>query len=197
VARSVRLSAWALLAALLAIAAALGWFVPRGTLDWQPTLALHQPWRAFTAASVHWSALHLGANLLGVVVVGAFGWAARLPTAASFAWLAAWPLTQLGLLLRPDLVHYGGLSGVLHAGVAVAALWLSFERRWLGFVVLAGLATKVLLEAPWGPPLRDISGWDIRIAPLAHASGALAGAACALCARFAMEMRKRRLRWRQ
>jgi hypothetical protein len=26
------------------------------------------------------------------------------------AWLIAWPLTQLGLLARPDLVHYGGLS---------------------------------------------------------------------------------------
>ena len=34
------------------------------------------------------------------------------------------PLTQLGLLMRPDLLHYGGLSGVLHAGVAAAALWL-------------------------------------------------------------------------
>lgn len=183
-ARGLRLSGWSLLAALLAVAAAIAWFVPRGNLDWQPALALHQPWRAFTAAAVHWSALHLGANLLGAVVVGVFGWAARLPSAATFAWLAAWPLTQLGLLLRPDLVHYGGLSGVLHAGVAVAALWLAFERRWLGFAVLAGLAIKVLLEAPWGPPLRDVAGWDIRIAPLAHATGALAGAACALCARL-------------
>jgi hypothetical protein len=40
------------------------------------------------------------------------------------AWVCAWPLTQLGLLMRPDLSHYGGLSGVLHAGAAIVALHL-------------------------------------------------------------------------
>jgi rhomboid family GlyGly-CTERM serine protease len=193
VARGIRLNAWALLAALLAVTAGIAWFAPREALDWQPALAAHEPWRVLTAALVHWSALHLGANLLGALVVAAFGWTARLPTAAALAWLAAWPLTQLGLLLRPDLAHYGGLSGVLHAGVAIAALWLAFERRWLGVAVLAGLVIKVLLEAPWGPPLRDIAGWDIRIAPLAHATGAVAGAACALCARFAVGVRNGRI----
>jgi rhomboid family GlyGly-CTERM serine protease len=194
VARGVRLSAWALLAALLAAMAGLAWFVPRELLDWQPGLALREPWRALTAALVHWSALHLGANLLGAVVVAAFGWAARLPAAAAVAWLAAWPLTQLGLLLRPDLLHYGGLSGVLHAGVAVAALWLVFDRRWLGVAVSAGLVIKVLLEAPWGPPLRELAGWDIRIAPFAHATGAVAGTACALCVLLARRARGRRMR---
>lgn len=193
-ARGLRLNAWPLLAALLAVLAGIAWFAPREALDWQPALAMHEPWRALTAALVHWSALHLGANLLGAIVVATFGRAARLPATAALAWLAAWPLTQLGLLLRPELVHYGGLSGVLHAGVAVAALWLALERRWLGFAVLAGLSIKVLLEAPWGPPLRDVAGWDIRIAPLAHATGAVAGAACALCVRFATSVRSRRLR---
>jgi rhomboid family GlyGly-CTERM serine protease len=169
-------------AAALALAA---WPVSRHALDWQPALVLREPWRAWSAAGVHWSALHLAANLAGVVVVGLFGTAARLPRAAAAAWVVAWPLTHLGLLARPDLLHYGGLSGVLHAGVAVAACWLALSARGrgrtIGMAVLGGVAVKVMLEAPWGPALRIVPGWDIAIAPLAHATGAAAGAVCALC----------------
>jgi hypothetical protein len=53
------------------------------------------------------------------------------------------------------------------------------RARWIGAALLAGTAAKVLLEAPWGPVLRHPAGWDIAVAPLAHATGALAGAACA------------------
>jgi hypothetical protein len=112
---------------------------------------------------------------------------ARVPPAAAWAWLAAWPLTQIGLLLRPDLAHYGGLSGVLHAGVAIVALYLALEasgaRRAIGLAIGAGLVLKALLEAPWGPALRHPAGWDIATAPFAHASGVVVGAFCALAAR--------------
>jgi hypothetical protein len=88
--------------------------------------------------------------------LAALGWAARLPTAAAAAWLAAWPLLHLGLLLRPALAHYGGLSGVLHAGVAVATLWLVVQargaRRAVGAMVATGLVAKVALERPFGEP---------------------------------------------
>ncbi|MBL8307909.1 MAG: rhombosortase [Rubrivivax sp.] len=172
-----------MLAATLAAAALAASLLPPALLDWQPARAASEPWRAFSAAFVHWSPLHLGANLAGAAVVAALGWAARLPWTFSLAWLAAWPLTQLGLLVEPALAHYGGLSGVLHAGVAVAAMGLLLRerglRRWVGAVLLAGLAAKVVLEEPWGPPLRHGAGWDIAVAPVAHASGALAGLACA------------------
>ncbi len=164
----------------------LAFLLPPALLDWQPALAASEPWRAFSAAFVHWSPMHLGANLAGAAVVAALGWAARLPWPYALAWATAWPLTQAGLLAQPALAHFGGLSGVLHAGVAVAALALLLHerglRRGLGAVVLAGLAAKVLLEAPWGPPLRAGDGWDIAVAPVAHASGALAGLACAAVA---------------
>ena len=174
---------WLRLAAAFAAASLLAGWLPAPWLDWQPALASTEPWRAFTAAWVHWSALHLGVNLLGAAVVAALGLAARLPAAAAAAWLAAWPLTQAGLAVQPALLHYGGLSGMLHAGVAVAALWLlvrdSGRRRALGAAVMAGLVLKVLLEQPWGPPLRTGGGWDIATAPLAHATGLLAGLLCA------------------
>ncbi len=174
--------AWVGLSAVLGGASLLAWWLPAPLLDWQPALATTEPWRAFTAAFVHWSALHLAANLTGVVVVAALGVAARLPTRAAAAWWCAWPLTQAGLAVKPALLHYGGLSGVLHAGVAVAAALLlvrdSGRRRILGGAVMTGLVVKVLLERPWGPPLRTGGGWDIATAPLAHATGLAAGLLC-------------------
>ncbi len=186
--------AWVGLAAALAAASLLAWWLPAAGLDWQPARAAAEPWRAFSGALVHWSPAHLGANLLGAAVVAALGRAARLPTRAALAWALAWPLTQLGLLLQPALVHYGGLSGVLHAGVAVAALWLlvrdAGRRRAWGGAIALGLLAKIVLEAPWGPPLRPPTGllgggWDIATAPLAHATGAAAGVICATLALWA------------
>ena len=149
-------------------------------LDWQPTQVLRQPWRAWSAALVHLSSLHLAANLAGAALVGALGFVAGVPRRSVLAWFAAWPLTHLALLARPDLTHYAGLSGVLHAGVAVVAVNLIASarglRRAIGLAVLVGLALKVASETPWAAEaLRHPAGWDIAIAPFAHASGLVAG----------------------
>jgi len=174
---------WATSGALLAAGALIAWWLPTAWLDWQPALAFSQPWRWWTAAFVHWSEQHLAANLGAAAVVTAFGVMGRLPTSAAVTWLAAWPLTHGALLVQPALAHYGGLSGVLHAGVAVAVLFLVVRgerrQRQIAGMVLAGLIVKLLLEAPWGEPLRHAAGWDIALAPIGHASGALAGLLCA------------------
>jgi rhomboid family GlyGly-CTERM serine protease len=179
--------AWLALTLLLALAAAGGWGSEPHRLDWQPALAAREPWRALTAVAVHYSGLHLAANLAGAALVGALGMVARVPMAVVLAWLAAWPLTHLGLLLRPELAHYGGLSGVLHAGVAAVALWLVARehgrRQWIGAAILAALLVKILGESPWGPAVQRREGWDIAVAPFAHASGAVCGL---LCARLAL-----------
>lgn len=170
------------LAALLALGSVLAWWAPAMLLDWQPALASAEPWRAWTAAFVHWSAMHLGANLGATAAVAAFGWAAQVPPRAALAWFAAWPLTHAGLLLRPELAHYGGLSGLLHGGVAVVVLWLVVagrgRRRAIGAVVGAGLVAKLALEQPWAAVLQHPAEWDIAVAPLAHATGAIAGLLC-------------------
>jgi rhomboid family GlyGly-CTERM serine protease len=169
---------WLALAAIAGAGSLVAWFLPATALDWQPALAFAEPWRWVTAAWVHWSPLHLGANLAGTVVVAVFGRAAELPPRATLAWALVWPATQGALLAQPALAHYGGLSGVLHAGVAVAAVHLLFRAgraRWIGGAVLAGLALKIVLERPWAGPLAHPAGWDIAVAPLAHAAGAVAG----------------------
>jgi rhomboid family GlyGly-CTERM serine protease len=172
--------------ALLAGVAAASWSAPRELLDWQPARALDEPWRLWSAAFVHWTPWHLGANLLGCAVVAAFGAAARVPLRATAAWLIAWPLSHAALALQPALTSYGGLSGVLHAGVAIAAWHLlrhdRGRRQQIGAAVMAGLLLKLLLEKPWGAPAQQVAGWDFAVAPLAHATGAIAGLACAALA---------------
>jgi rhomboid family GlyGly-CTERM serine protease len=177
---------WIALAILLGSGALLGWPLPHEAIDWQPSLATREPWRAFSAVFVHYSALHLAANLAGGALVAGLGHAARLPRRCALAWLAAWPLTQAGLLVQPALRHYGGLSGVLHAGVAIVGVHLlgagAPPQRRIGAAILLVLVAKVLIEAPWAGPLRHAPGWDIAIAPMAHASGLVTGVLCAAIA---------------
>ncbi|MFL6629812.1 MAG: hypothetical protein ACJ8G1_25480 [Vitreoscilla sp.] len=101
-------------------------------LDWQPGLGLRQAWRLWTGAWVHWSVAHLVVNAAGAAVVAFVGWRARLPAAAAVAWCLAWPLTQAFMAavgaerLAVLMPHYGGLSGVLHAGAIVLGLSLAW-----------------------------------------------------------------------
>lgn len=175
--------AWLGVAVLLAAGALAGWPLARDAIDWQPQRASSQPWRAWSAIGVHYSGMHLGVNLLGLAITALFGLAARVPARLAGAWLVAWPLTQLGLGFRPELAHYGGLSGVLHAGVAAVIVFLlatgTRAQRWVTGALGLGLVAKLMGEAPWGPVLRHPPEWDIAVAPLAHTTGAIAGAACA------------------
>lgn len=169
------------MALLLAVASVVAWPLPSALLEWNGPGALFEPWRWWTAATVHRSGLHFAANLAGCAVVAAFGLTARVPDRASWAWFAAWPLTHLALVVRPDLVSYGGLSGVLHAGVAIVAFHLARReqgrRRAIGWAVLVGLTLKIMLERPWGPVLVASPDWNFFVAPWAHGAGALVGLA--------------------
>lgn len=167
--------------------------VDASALDWRRDAAWQGLWRCWTAAFVHLSPMHLAGNLAGVAVVAWWGWRARVGTAAALAWLAVWPLVHAALWLRASPARYGGLSGVLHAAVAIAAVHLCVAGRGrdraVGAAVLAGLVVKIVLEAPWGPAVQVSMGIDIPVVPGAHASGALlgigGGLVAAACARAA------------
>lgn len=210
---------WVALAALLGIGAivvtsAMAWnggLSPAGAvaaaLDWQPGGDAIEPWRPWTSAWVHWSAPHLLVNLAGAAAVAGVGWRARAGTLETLAWLIAWPLTQALLDVvaaspraaaslagaAGPLQHYGGLSGVLHAGVVVLGLGLALapggtpatadlperdrrRHRLVGLALCAGTLGKVLIEAPWDLALRPSGLLGIGVAPVAHACGLVAGA---------------------
>lgn len=49
-------------------------------------------------------------------------------------------------------------------------------------MVLGGLLLKIAPEAPWDPLLRDDALTGVAVAPIAHATGAVAGVAAAVVA---------------
>lgn len=173
------LVALALLGGALALSAQ-----PTAAWDWQPALAHAQPWRSWTGAWVHWTPMHLAMNVGGLAALCALAWRTQVLPRDALAWALAWPLTQAALALQPALRHYGGLSGVLHAGAAIVAWRLLHQGpgrpRRIGLLLAAGLVLKLLWEAPWQAATRALPGWDFAVAPLAHSTGAIAGLVCAL-----------------
>ena len=156
-------------------------------LAWHRASSPLEIWRIWTSAGLHWSPWHLGANLLGCLVLAAWGRACNLGVQPTMAWLLAWPMTQASLWLTSDIQHYGGLSGVLHAGVAIGAAQLltrprHVERR-VGLWVLLGLCIKLLSETPItapaavggieAVPLPGAPGYSV--AYQVHWAGSLAG----------------------
>lgn len=177
-------TAWVLMSAVMALGTVATWNLDARVWSWEAAQAFGQPWRWWSAAFVHWNEVHLGINLLGLVVVAILGRAAAVPTPMAMAWLASWPPLHLALLLDPALPSYGGLSGLLHSGVAVVAVWLVLRwpgrGRWAGWALFIGLVLKIMLERPWAGGTAWSSGLDLALAPQAHASGALCGLFCAL-----------------
>lgn len=177
-------SSWALLSLALGAGALAAFWLPSEALQWQQPAngKAWQPWRDWTAAFVHLGPVHLAANLAGCAVVAAYGAAAGAGGRWTLAWAAAWPLTHAALALAPGLQRYGGLSGVLHAGVAVASVALITTRRgWpraIGAAVLAGTVLKVLAERPWAGAVQPVAGWDFPVAVAAHATGVASGLVC-------------------
>ena len=65
--------AWCAVAALLGLGSAIAHSVPAAALEWQPGLAVSEPWRAFSGALVHYSTMHMAGNAAGIVLVAALG----------------------------------------------------------------------------------------------------------------------------
>ena len=174
---------WTALALGLALGALAAAPLPPALLEWRAAAGPGEAWRVLSAALAHLGPPHLTANLAGCAVVGAFGAVAALRPRWAMAWAAAWPLTHAALGAWPGITHYAGLSGVLHAGVAVAAMGLLFDGRGraraIGAAVLAGTLAKVALERPWEAPVQTVPGWDFPLAVAAHATGVGAGLVCA------------------
>jgi membrane associated rhomboid family serine protease len=150
--------------------------------DWEASG--FNPWRLWTAAWLHWNPWHLLSNVMACGVVAYLGWAARMGSAATLAWLLAWPLTQALLIPLAAIgvmvpAHVGGLSGALHAGTTIVAAWLlvlgSGRSRIVGLLIAAGLVIKLIWEWMAGPqPL--LEGQLVLSATAVHLSGVIAGA---------------------
>lgn len=177
-------ASWPALCLLLATGCIAAWQAggPLRWEWWRADWAAAATW--WTAAFVHRSAAHGLANLLALGALAVLGQALRVPAGQALALALAWPLTTLGLVLFPPITRYAGLSGVLHAAVAVLVVHCAASQHQRGWAVLlgAGLGLKLAAEAAWRQPLVFEPEWGFAVATAAHLTGALAGTACALVA---------------
>lgn len=176
---------WLVLCALHGVLSMLVWWAREGTvhaLTWQADGWLSQPWTLWTSSWVHLNTPHLIGNQVALGALAALGWVVRPTLACGVAWLLAWPLLQLSLLLWPQIGYAVGLSGVLHAGAAVMSVQLLLKRiavpkarRWGGLLAL-GLLVKLWLESAWAYPVVWDGGNDMSVVQAAHLAGVLWGA---------------------
>jgi rhomboid family GlyGly-CTERM serine protease len=190
--------AWCSGAFLMFVGTLVAWYLPHTALDWQPSRVV-EVWRWWSAAFVHFSGQHMSANIGAVLLVALFGWTARVPLRSSVAWcLLAWPLTHVLLLMQPALLHYGGLSGLMHTGVAVVCVHLVFVgtrgQKFVGAALFVGMAVKIWSESPFGQTLREMPEWEIAVAPFAHFAGVLAGTVCSAAVEWQARAAQARMR---
>jgi rhomboid family GlyGly-CTERM serine protease len=158
-------------------------------------LALGEWWRLWTGHLVHFSAAHLGANLLGLGVVAVMSGLRRdgaesAPRPRAWLWggmLIAPPLLSLALFaLEPAMHTYGGLSGLVCGLLTFTALELIAAPAAAGpmrgariwgaalLVVIAMKSVGDLLAQSFSFVAFDSTA-DVRVSAWAHAAGALLG----------------------
>lgn len=176
---------WLLLCALHALASLLVWAWRGNALDelvWHASDWTRHAWTLWTSAWVHLNAAHLVSNLLALGALATLGWAVRPGLPCTLAWLLAWPLTQVALLLWPKVGYAVGLSGLMHAGTMVIAVQIALDRipirgaRFWGGLLVMGASTKVLLEAGWARPVVWDASNGMPVVQAAHLTGIVWGA---------------------
>jgi rhomboid family GlyGly-CTERM serine protease len=136
------------------------------------------PWTLWTAPLVHLSVAHALANcfaLAALLGMAALGGGKPLLLRYLIGLLIAWPLSTLSLMLCPQVSYYVGLSGLVHAGVALLGVFLLQGSRYLGLTLLLGLAVKLWQEQAWVQPVVWSADWGFHVVVVAHLYGAVVG----------------------
>jgi hypothetical protein len=139
-------------------------------------VAARLPARAAVALALAWPLTHAGLWIQPALAhYGGASGVLHAAVAIAACWLiagAAGAADAAGSREARDVARVGprdlGASGVRR------------HTRLIGAAIGAGVVIKVLLEQPWAGPLASSRAWDIAVAPIAHASGVLAGVAAAL-----------------
>lgn len=175
---------WLSLCVLHAVASMLVWWWGERLAAWMIWRAddwTDRPWSLWTSAWVHMNTQHLISNQLAVGALAAMAWVLRPGLRASLAWLVTWPLIPLVLPYWSHIGYYAGLSGLVHAAVAVVGVYLvagranvPMARRW-GLMLLGGLWVKLLIERGWHWPVVWSDNLGISVVQASHLVGAVFG----------------------
>lgn len=174
---------------LHAVASMLVWWMGERLAAWMIWRADDwddRPWSLWTSAWVHMNTQHLISNQLAVGALAAMAWVLKPGLRASLAWLLTWPVIPLVLPYWPHIGYYAGLSGLIHAAVAVVGVYLvagrttvPMARRWGGMLLL-GLLAKLLIERAWHWPVVWSDNLGISVVQASHLVGAVAGTVATL-----------------
>jgi rhomboid family GlyGly-CTERM serine protease len=136
-----------------------------------------EAWRLVTGHLVHADMVHLGWNVLGVLIVAFL-------FARDYSW-RQWLVilgvsiatTDLGfLLLAPQLEWYVGFSGVLHGLMAAGLVaWLRTSRDAITWIVTGLFAAKLAWEHFAGPLPFTAASLELPVVHEAHTYGAIGG----------------------
>ena len=190
---------WLWLCGLHAALSLLVWWSPAGLADaltWRSSDWTSRPWTLWTSAWVHLNLPHLVGNVLAMGGLAAAGWVLRPGARCTFAWLLAWPLTQVSLLLWPQVGYAVGLSGLMHAGVLVLAVQVALVRlpirgaRFWGWLLVVVVLSKVLIERGWSQPIVWDAGNELSVVQAAHVTGAFWGVVLGLAVPLLKRPRK-------
>ena len=173
--------AWLWLCAGLILASLALWLTPlawQAGLHWRAQSWMAQPWMLWTASLVHINAGHLVANVLALAAVAALGVLLHMPARAALALALAWPLATLGLVWWPAIGDFCGISGLIHAAIAVVIAQTAIKSiANTGFwLLLTGLLAKLWSEHAWSQPWAMDTDAGFAVVTAAHLTGALAGA---------------------
>jgi len=132
-------------------------------------------WRLFTSHLVHFTTLHLFYNLMAF---GVAGWIIEYRGYQHFVLLCLLMAFFIGVFLmvmKPDLIYYGGLSGLASGSIYYLALFgLRESQPWrlMCIVTLFFVPIKILLEIDMSQSILAHSG-PFTLMPLSHIIGCL------------------------
>ena len=135
-----------------------------------------ETWRLLSGNIVHTNGYHLLLNLSGLTLLWALhGEHYRIGRFLKvFVWCSLG--TSAGLyLFSEDLIWYAGLSGALHGIFVWGALMDIMNKMRSGWILLGGVALKVIYEQISGSSAQVAALIDAKVAIDSHLFGALSG----------------------
>jgi rhomboid family GlyGly-CTERM serine protease len=163
------------LAALVVLFAAGGHIATRWLSYQRAPVERGELWRLLTGHLVHADSLHLGWNLVALLVIAAAVGPALEPRGWAAVSLASALAAGVGVhALAPRVDAMLGLSAVLHGQLAAGAWRAARGGERAAWALLALLVAKLGAER-WGPLPWSVAALGDRVAVEAHLYGSVAG----------------------
>jgi rhomboid family GlyGly-CTERM serine protease len=156
-------------------AALLAWWSGAPSYD-RAAIDHGEVWRLVTGHLAHWSAGQLGWDVLAFVALGVYCERERGHVSLAVVLLAvALAVSAFLYLCCPEVTEYRGLSAIDSALWCWVAFLIAPRSLLLGILLLSLFAAKLVAEVCTGVTLFASLSGVVRVLPLVHLVGAIAG----------------------